>query len=84
MQRSRPGSEVATWSALVGQKRRRDMGGSVGGHDMETMSRHRRSFRRSRPGKRTSRPGLGTEQEKRCRDMILAALMSRHRSEVAT
>ena len=27
--RSRPGSEVATWSALVGMKRCRDMGGSV-------------------------------------------------------
>ena len=37
--RSRPGSEVATWSALVGQKRRRDMGGSVGGHDMDFWSR---------------------------------------------
>ena len=47
----------------------------MGGRDMETMSRHIRNFRRSRPGKRTSRLGLGTGQEKRCRD---TDLMSRH------
>ena len=33
--RSRPGSEVATWSTFVGQKRRRDIGDSVGGRDMD-------------------------------------------------
>ena len=38
MQRSRPGSEVATWSALVRQKRRRDM---------DLMSRHGRQCGRS-------------------------------------
>ena len=41
MQRSRPGSEVATWSALVGPKRR---------HDMDLMSRHGRQCGRSRHG----------------------------------
>ena len=39
--RSRQGSEVATWSALVGQKQRRDM---------NLMSRHGRQCGRSRHG----------------------------------
>ena len=37
--RSRHGIEVATWSALVGQKRRRDLGDSMGGRDLELTSR---------------------------------------------
>ena len=44
--RSRPGSEVATWSTLVEQKRRRDMDmmsrhGFFWCRDMNLMSRHR-------------------------------------------
>ena len=45
--RSRPGSEVATWSALVGQTRRRDM---------DMMSRHGWQCGRSRHGFLVSRP----------------------------
>ena len=65
MQRSRPGSEVATWSALVGQKWRRDLQRSRLGsevatwsalvrqkrrRDMDLMSRHGRQCGRSRHG----------------------------------
>ena len=38
---------VATWKSHCGQKRCRDMGDSVGGRDMDLMSRHRLVSRRS-------------------------------------
>ena len=41
---------VATWKPHCGQKRCRDMGDSVGGRDMDLMSRHGRQFGRSRHG----------------------------------
>ena len=67
--RSRHGIEVATWSALVGQKRRRDMGGSLGGRDMDfgvatwkshcgqERGRDMKSMPRHGLGSRRSRPG---------------------------
>ena len=62
------------------------MGGSKRGRDMKLMSRHRLVSRRSRPGKEFATwSGLsGVTTPIRCRDMILASLMSRHRSEIAT
>ena len=65
--RSRPGSEVATWSALVEQKRRRDM---------DMMSRHGWQCGRSRHGFFGVATWKAHCGQKRCRDMNL---MSRHR-----
>ena len=72
--RSRQGSGVATWSALVGRKRRRDMDDSVGGRDMDL-------------GVATWKAHCG---QKRCRDMKLMSRhrlvfrRSRHETDVVT